>query len=261
MAYTQVCTVLSHTYSGVVGLMKYTDEQIDKILGIDKVEDEVTKQIPVIINEAILDEYTKADTLNYQPLWKLDKILVDIQNLGFICGGCFKNLFEHKAPKDYDIFFSSKDKFNYAVKMLNKSDKYTAGYHNDKVISFINKEEGYRLELNHSEWGKPLEVIDTFDFTITQFAYYWHSDINGEDSDNDGYNVVFNKNFFEHLYMKRLVVHSLPYPVSSFNRSYRYAKYGYQLCRESKVKLIQALQSSSLVEDEDLDGGLYDGKD
>ena len=153
------------------------------------------------------------------------------------------------------------DKFEYAVNMLNKSDKYTAGYYNEKVVSFINKKEGYRLELNRSEWGKPLEVIDTFDYTITQFAYYWHSDINGEDSDDDGYKVVFNKNFFEHLYMKRLVVHSLPYPVSSFNRSYRYAKYGYQLCRESKVKLIQALQSSSAVEDEDLDKGLYDGKD
>ena len=43
--------------------------------------------------------------------------------------------------------------------------------------------------------------------------------------------------------MKRLVTDgNIPYPMSTFERMLRYAKYGYFPCRETKLKIIKALR-------------------
>lgn len=73
-------------------------------------------------------------------------------------------------------------------------------------------------------------MISDFDFTITKFAYYKNYDNVDEDNYLAVYEVAFQEEFFEHLHTKRLVIDDdLPYPVSTFNRIMKYAKYGYQL--------------------------------
>ena len=61
--------------------------------------------------------------------------------------------------------------------------------------------------------------------------------------------------------MKRLVINDLiPYPMSTFERMFRYAKYGYFPCRETKMKIIKALRD--LDEREvSLSKNFYDGID
>lgn len=60
------------------------------------------------------------------------------------------------------------------------------------------------------------------------------------------------KKFFEHLHMKRLVIdENIPFPVSTWERSYRYKGYGYNMCRETKKKLLQAIKGVN-VEEEDV---------
>ena len=67
--------------------------------------------------------------------------------------------------------------------------------------------------------------------------------------------------FFEHLHMKRLVTDDkIPYPMSTLERSFRYAKYGYFPCKETKMKMARAIKELS---DEQLEvsESLYDGMD
>lgn len=65
--------------------------------------------------------------------------------------------------------------------------------------------------------------------------------------------------FFEHLHMKKLVLNeNILFPVSTFERSYRYRGYGYGLCRESKGHLLNALKTADIS---NLSNELYFGLD
>lgn len=66
------------------------------------------------------------------------------------------------------------------------------------------------------------------------------------------YKLLYHEKFFEHLHMKRLVIdENIPFPVSTWERSYRYKGYGYNMCRETKKKLLQAIKGIN-VEEEDV---------
>ena len=61
--------------------------------------------------------------------------------------------------------------------------------------------------------------------------------------------------------MKRLVTdNKIPYPMSTFERMLRYAKYGYFPCKETKLKIIKTLRELSEKQVE-LSESLYDGMD
>lgn len=61
--------------------------------------------------------------------------------------------------------------------------------------------------------------------------------------------------------MKRLVTDDkIPYPMSTFERMLRYAKYGYFPCKETKMKIIEAIRELNEREVE-LSENLYDGID
>jgi len=173
----------------------------------------------------------------------------------FIAGGCFKNIFTSQKFKDIDMFFFDEAAFNEVDLLIKADSDYTLRYENDKVIAYNHKDNDVVLELIRSTFGFYEEVMNRFDWTITKFAYYKIA--NGE---TDQYQTVYHKDFFEHLLQHRLVADNiLPYPVSSFERALRYKGYGYSMCRETKVKLIQAIKDSQL--DEDLSASLYDGVD
>ena len=80
------------------------------------------------------------------------------------------------------------------------------------------------------------------------------------------FEVMLHKDFFEHLHTKRLVVDDeMIYPVSTFNRVLRYAKYGYQPCRETKIKIVTNLamldQKNQNDFEKELGKSLYEGLD
>lgn len=75
------------------------------------------------------------------------------------------------------------------------------------------------------------------------------------------YRVIYDDKFFEHLHLKRLVIDDkIPFPMSTFERMLRYAKYGYFPCRETKLKLIKALNELNSREIE-VSESLYKGWD
>lgn len=222
----------------------------------------------------------KQDKENFTQLDWLDEFMIG--HGGFICGGCFKNIFNKEKIKDIDMFFKTRSDFEEAIKYfdsmtveydgIDKREKlYTFYYENDNVKAYRHNRTGVVLELCCKIFGTAEQIISQFDFTITKFAYYKaeiedESGVEVEVTDPTAkthieYRVVYDDKFFEHLHIKRLVTDDkIPYPMSTFERMLRYAKYGYFPCRETKMKIIQALRGLSDREIE-LPKNFYDGMD
>lgn len=203
---------------------------------------------------------------NFWQIRWLDKYMEG--HKGFIAGGCFKNILSGERVKDIDIFFESEDDFQEAVDLFNDEKHQKEGwkfkYRNEKVCAFQKEGEKAWIELIESEFGKPEEILRSFDFTVAKMAYY--KEPKYEEKEDDyfpfssasivayEYKLLYHEKFFEHLHMKRLVIdENIPFPVSTWERSYRYKGYGYNMCRETKKKLLQAIKGETGYSKEEFD--------
>lgn len=213
----------------------------------------------------------KRDRENFWMLNWLDEYMTG--HKGFICGGCFKNIFNKEKVKDLDIFFENKSDFDDAVQYFDsqtpgydgddvRDEKYHFHYENDNVKAYKHIETGVVIELCCKIFGKPEEILNKFDFTITKFAYYKEEvEEIGIAETHIEYKILMDDAFFEHLHLKRIVIDKdIPFPMSTFERMLRYAKYGYFPCKETKMKIINALRDLT-DEQVELSESLYDGMD
>ncbi|OED40776.1 hypothetical protein AB832_03550 [Flavobacteriaceae bacterium (ex Bugula neritina AB1)] len=186
----------------------------------------------------------------FQKIRFLDKYMAN--HKGFIAGGCFKNIFKAQKTKDIDVWFESSKDYDEALKYFKESKDFASSYQNDNVTAFRDKSNGLLIELIKKIYGSPKEIISKFDFSITRFSYY-------KNKETGAYEMLYVNSFFEHLVNNKLVIDSeLIFPISSFERSYKYRAYGFGLCKTSKEKLIQALQG---VSTDNLSKDLYFGLD
>lgn len=210
-----------------------------------------------------VNQFTEKDIFNFRQLIFLNKYA--IYDNAIIAGGCFKNIFKNEKIKDVDLYFRDESDYNRAIERAEKlkSEKiYRFVFKNKKVVSYYDKENKVRLEFIKTLFGDPIDIISKFDFTITKFAFYLDRDFIEEESFLSQFRVAFHEDFFEHLHTSRLVIdEELLFPFSSFERSYRYRDKGYKLCRESKIKLLQAIREADNLNESDLSKSLYDGLD
>lgn len=232
----------------------------------------------------------KQERENFWILNWLDEFMTG--HKGFICGGCFKNIFSREKVKDLDIFFQCKSDFDNAVQYFDsmtsgyegddkREEEYRFYYENPNVKAYKHIKSGISVELCCKIFGTAEQILNQFDFTITKFAYYKEEVPDEPEVDPfdiaefDGlgntptpnqkthieYKILMDDKFFEHLHMKRLVIDdTTPFPMSTFERMFRYAKYGYFPCKETKMKIIQALRELT-DEQVNLSESLYDGMD
>lgn len=203
---------------------------------------------------------------NFWQIRWLDKYMEG--HKGFIAGGCFKNILSGERVKDIDIFFESESDFQEAIDSFNDEKHQKEGwkfkYRNEKVCAFQKEGEKVWIEFIESEFGKPKEILRSFDFTVTKMAYY--KEPKYEEKEDDyfpfssasivayEYKLLYHEKFFEHLHMKRLVIdENIPFPVSTWERSYRYKGYGYNMCREAKKKLLPAVKGETGYSEEEFD--------
>lgn len=156
---------------------------------------------------------------------------------GYIAGGCFKHLFRGEKIKDVDVFFVNEADAKEADSMFSKNEGFKYHYGNERVKGYKCQKTGIVCELIFSHYGDPLSMISNFDFTVTK-AFY------SKNEESGNYEFNFHDRFFEHIANRKLVIDDkILFPLSTFNRSFRYAmKYGFGLCGESKERLIIALQ-------------------
>lgn len=172
----------------------------------------------------------------------LDRYMVG--HSGFIAGGCIKNLFSNERMKDIDVFFSGEEEFHKAQRYFESQADYKKHYENPKVVAFREQKSNQMIELIKATYGTPEEIISKFDFSITKFAYYKEAN-----DDTTVYKIIHHKDFFEHLHLKKLVLtQEILFPVSTFERTLRYTSYGYGLCRESKIYLLNAIRTTDDAE-------------
>lgn len=195
---------------------------------------------------------------NFIQLRQLDQYLIG--HKGFIAGGVFKNIFNNEKVKDIDIFFENEKDWYETYELFKKDKDYEFEYQNGNVVAYKNKHTNVVVELVKHTYGKPKDILNRFDFTITKFAYY------KEENENDiEWKIIYHDRFFEHLHLKRLVIDQdhkeIIKPANTFNRMFKYAKYGYFPCRETKVKIINALRDLSVFDESMLSKDLYFGLD
>jgi len=183
---------------------------------------------------------------------KLDPYLSN--HKGYIAGGCFKDIFMNKKFRDIDIFFEKVEDFNEALTFYQKNEDYSFVYENKNAVCFVNKTTKKKIELVRSKFAPVEEMLKGFDFTIVKFAYY--KEVNGEETN---WKYMYHSSFFEDLTNRKLVIDdSSTFPVNTFERTYKYRKYGFGMCRETKQKMIQLLQGVNV---DDLGNDLYFGFD
>lgn len=176
---------------------------------------------------------------------------------GFIAGGCFKNIFSGQKVKDLDVFFEKQKDFDEADKTFSGDENYYFCYENKNAKAFKNKNTGIVVELIQKTFGTPEKILNDFDFTITKFAYFKAKDEDG----NIHYKAMYTDTFFEHLHLKRLVLDDkILFPMGTFERMFRYTKYGYFPCRESKLKIISRIRELT-DEEVSVSDNLYEGMD
>lgn len=205
--------------------------------------------------------FIERDPLSFNKILFLDIYMAG--HNGYIAGGCFKNIFQGVKIKDIDIFFNSETDFAQANIYFKSNADYLPSYENDNTIAYKNTKTNIRVELIKKEYGTPAEILARFDFSITKFAYLKRKTetetIMGLPEIATSYHCLHHEFFFEHLTCKKLVLEpAILFPVSTWERSYRYNKYGFGLCRESKENLLNALKNADVS---NLSQSLYFGID
>ena len=188
------------------------------------------------------------------------------------------------------IFFNSENDWNEAVDYFDsmtpgyegdekRDEQYRFYYENKNVKAYKHIKTGIVLELCRKIFGTAENILNQFDFTIVKFAYYKEEiedetgtvveydpfEIEPVESERPKthieYRVMYDDKFFEHLHMKRLVLdNEVPFPMSTFERIFRYAKYGYFPCKETKMKIIDSIRQLP-DEQVEISESLYDGMD
>jgi len=166
----------------------------------------------------------------------LTKIMEALPEGAIVAGGYLCGLFAGEESKDIDIFFTCSDAlvetieaitghrtdpehvfFGYETKTnidgMFEEPNYSKSI---RVLDYINKytQSKPKIQLVKSIWyDDPQHIIDTFDFTVAQFA-------------TDGKFLYANPTSFIDLSRKRLVLHRMTFPASTLRRLIKYANKG-----------------------------------
>lgn len=147
----------------------------------------------------------------------------------WIAGGALRSFLVGDKVKDIDIFSSDPDKTLSAFK---ESEDYKAGHENEFIANFYKDGLCYQIIRKYS-YASQRETIDSFDFTIICASI-------GPDG------IIVDERFYIDNAQKRLVVKSLPKPLSTAKRAIKYAGRGYAMCPIGLAKILRAIQENPI---------------
>lgn len=151
------------------------------------------------------------------------------KEISWIAGGALRSYLLGERVKDLDIFSNNPK----AVQEHFASDSsFKAGFQNDLIANFYKDGICYQV-IKKYQFSTPKETIDNFDFTIICCAL-------GQDG------IVADDRFYIDNAQKRLVVKSLPKPLSTVKRAMKYSKRGYAMCPIGLAKILKAVQDNPI---------------
>lgn len=159
-------------------------------------------------------------------------ILDEFQDIKcWIAGGAVRDYFSYGKPKsDIDIFFPNQEEFDKADSKLfsNIENKLLKSSENAKL--FKHKHGLIHIIQKHF-YETPNDIINSFDFTVCCAAI-------GKDC-----GLIYHETFFIDLARRKLVINSLPFPLSSLQRLQKYIKKGFWICNGGLLELSKALKN------------------
>lgn len=151
------------------------------------------------------------------------------KEIAWIAGGALRSYLVGERVKDLDIFSNDPD----AVQAAFIADEtFKAGFKNDLIANFYKEGICYQV-IKKYKFATPKETIDNFDFTIICAAI-------GVDG------IVVDDRFYIDNAQRRLVVKSLPKPLSTVKRGMKYSMRGYTMCPVGLAKILKAVQANPI---------------
>lgn len=103
-----------------------------------------------------------------QPI-KVIKVLANfVGNRGVICGGCCRDVYLGRTPKDYDIFLFTRE----VARDIGKKLGGELYYEGDNGTIYSTLLRGHTIQWIYGGLGNnPADIVTTFPFTVNQFWY------------------------------------------------------------------------------------------
>lgn len=165
----------------------------------------------------------------------LTRVLSKVQNGAWCAGGAIRRtLIRMPLDSDYDFFFRDADHMAEWEKKLPKTLKMVRETPHHK--HWRGTIEGSELPVDIQAikfrfYASAAELIDSFDYTITQFAY-------------DGETLTTTPMALWDLGRKKLAVHKITYPVATMRRMLKYTSQGFTACAGCMQQILRDTAAS-----------------
>ncbi|GFN32399.1 hypothetical protein [Paenibacillus xylaniclasticus] len=165
---------------------------------------------------------------------ELFKVLDELPELGdgvWLGGGALRRtLVSHELDSDFDFFFSSGKKLKkFREELVASGANKTASNDHQETYTYQIGKKSYIIQLiKIAFYENPEDLIDSFDFTITQLAY-------------DGEYLYCGDYTLWDLGRNRLALHKLTYGVATMRRMIKYTKQGYTACSGTMQSILEAV--------------------
>lgn len=150
----------------------------------------------------------------------------------WITGGAIRRLISgEKLDSDVDFFFNTQEQFDNFCKIaqsLAAEPGVEREFNKTFKIKVSEKDIVIVQGIKHKFYKNIDELLDSFDFTICQFAF-------------DNVFVYTGNMSLVDLYHKKLVTNQITYGVSSMRRALKYTNQGFTMCSGSMKELLEQI--------------------
>jgi len=169
---------------------------------------------------------------------KLSPLYKYIKGPCYIAGGCIKDIFDGKEPRDIDIYFMSEMDFKNVSEKYKWDQGFDKAYVTQNVEAYKEVSTGVIVELVKSFVCSPTSLFETsFDFYVDMFALICP----GDEKDTENFGVIYDSHFFEDLYTRKLTIANITSPLSTMSRVIKYSQYGYDIDPEEFREVTDAI--------------------
>ena len=182
-----------------------------------------------LIRQGPLEEVELLNLFDFLPKPSKDRM--------WIAGGAIRRAISNQPiDTDVDYFFKRRSKpfdfpewfesINHECKIVRETDTnttYEVRYDGTKTIKV------QAIKINF--YDSPKDLLDSFDFTICQFAY-------------DGEDLYCGDYSLHDLGRKRLVINNISYPVASLRRLIKYTQQGYYACQGTMTRFLETISDN-----------------
>lgn len=166
---------------------------------------------------------------------ELFRVLSVVQNGAWCAGGAIRRtLLKQALDSDFDFFFRSADELAEWEKKLPATFALIRETEHHKHWKGTIEGSALPIEvqaIRFRYYESAADVIDSFDYTITQVAL-------------DGDKLVTTPYALWDLGRKRLAIHKVTYPVATMRRMLKYARQGFTACSGCMATLLKETATS-----------------